>query len=360
MQHVLVFPKLTQEQKNSHIQAILSKYIGNEVAKRRLARAAAVALDHPWHLCQRNFAFFGPPSVGKTTLAKKVAELLCLPFIDITSQISNVNELLERICFVLLNFEQKSPAFHCQKGCLDVKPIAEKKYKLPPCVIFIDEVHSLKKNMIDALLKATERNDAVLFSAEHDEINTQYVTWIIATTDRGNLPKAFDTRFTAINLESYSKDEIADIIRAHHPDLDLEVCRLVANYCPDVPREALDFVVEMKMEKNLSNEDWIRVASKIAQERGIDEYGMTKQRLEVLRILSEGPASLKRLANQLNCEEEEVRKFIMPPLLKIRNGLSPFVNVSTRGYFITEIGCAELAKRNIIYKNPSRWKLREN
>lgn len=356
MQHVLVFSKLTAEQKNAHINQVLKNYIGNDVAKRRLARAAFVALDHEWHVCQRNFAFFGPPSVGKTTLAKKMAELLCLPFIDITSQITKVNELLERISFVLLNFEQKN----CPKGRLDVKPVAEKKYKLPPCVIFIDEVHALKKNVIEALLRATERKDAILFSDEHDEINTQYVTWIIATTERGNLPKAFDTRFTTINLEPYNKEEMANIILSHHPDLDLETSRLVANYCPDVPREALDFIVEMKMEQQLSKADWITVAANIAKERGIDEYGMTKQRLEVLKILNDGPASIKRLANQLNCEEEEVRKFIMPPLLRTKDNLAPLVNVSTRGYFITEIGCAELAKRHIPHKNPSRLKLREN
>jgi len=63
---------------------ILNKFIGNEQALRRIRRAAFHALGKNNRDCSDySFAIFGPPSTGKTYLAKLFARLLGIPFIVI-------------------------------------------------------------------------------------------------------------------------------------------------------------------------------------------------------------------------------------------------------------------------------------
>ena len=82
--------------------------------------------------------FWGPPGVGKTTMALLLAEAVDRPFISLSAINTGVKELRELIA---------------QSGEL-----------LPP-VVFIDEIHRFNKTQQDALLAAVEKGKITLIGA---------------------------------------------------------------------------------------------------------------------------------------------------------------------------------------------------
>ena len=311
------------------------KYIGNEVAVKRLCRAAYSALGNKYHLCPQNFALIGPASTGKTSIANMFAKLLGLPFVSIDPLgISSVKDIWTQSKKVL------------EDSCIN----AGGKIILPPCVIFIDEVHALKKVVIEGLLKATEPNDKTMTLESGEQIDTSNVTWLIATTDRGALGDAFDTRFDKIKLNLYTKKEIEKIVSLNFPEFDEETCKLVAKFAGRVPREVLAFARETKLEQKMTGSTWEQAAKSVAADREIDEYGMTFQRIEILKALGEGPIAKSRLASVAQCKEEELVKFVMPELMANISDRKALVNVASRGYVITQEGLNELDKRGLSHK----------
>lgn len=312
-------------------------FVGNNNAKKRLCRAAFVALKRHNHCCSdQSFAILGPPSLGKTTLVKKFVELVELPFVEIhPKSIKNGLDIFNRINEVLT--KRKTP----------LVPVKDNYYVCPPVVVFIDEVHALSNNVVQTLLKATEKNDCIL-EFQNDKMDTGNICWIIATTDIGDLFDAFVTRFTKITLLPYTLEEIAEIVKIN-TGWSMEVCRLVAKFSGRLPREALAFAKEMKNEKQLNPySSWEEIANTIAEDNNIDEYGMTLQRLAILTALGQrGVIARSRICDLIGCREEELLKFIMPALTMSSIDQPALVQVTGRGYAITEEGLKELDKRNI-------------
>ncbi len=90
-----------------------------------------------------SFILWGPPGVGKTTLAKIVAAQLKAPFFTLSAVTSGVKEVREVIA------QAKSGQFF---GA--VTPI-----------LFIDEIHRFSKSQQDSLLAAVETGDVTLIGA---------------------------------------------------------------------------------------------------------------------------------------------------------------------------------------------------
>lgn len=318
----------------------LNNFIGNEEAVRRLSRAIFSALGKEDRNCSDySFALVGPASTGKTYLAKLYADVLKIPYVSIEPQsIKRVHDIFLEIERKIAEFDERLSLVEYEGG----------KYILPPVIVFIDEVHNLKKNVVQGLLKATEPNDRTMTTEEGFEVCTKKVCWMIATTDRGDLFDAFDTRFQKVNLRLYSKKEMSRIINMNNPDWSDEVCLLVAKYNASVPREALAFARDMRVEKEMSGESsWEEVASVVAQDHGIDEFGMTLARVEILKALGQSPVSSSQLPYVIHVKEEEMKKFILPPLMSRTPDQEPMVTVSSRGYTITKAGLDELDKRGI-------------
>jgi Holliday junction resolvasome RuvABC ATP-dependent DNA helicase subunit len=317
----------------------LNKFVGNKEAVKRLSRAVFSALGKPNRDCSEySFAICGPASTGKTYLAKLFADVLKIPFVSIEPQsIESVHDIfveMERVCA-----EDERISLIEYPGC---------RYFLPPMIVFIDEVHNLKNSVVQGLLKATEPNDRIMVTEKGYEIRTDKVCWMIATTDRGDLFDAFDTRFQKVNLQLYSMKEMAEIVKMNNPDFDEDVCLLVAKYNSQVPREALAFARDMRVEKEMSGSDsWEDVAKVVAKDHGIDEHGMTIARAEILRILGQGPVSAAQLPFVVHVKPDELRKFILPPLMSRTPDRESLVTVSARGYTITKAGLEELDRRSI-------------
>ncbi len=324
----------------------LNNFIGNEKAKKRLKRAVFTAMKNAHHNCSNySFAFFGPPSTGKTHLAKLFAKSVHLPFVVIEPQSTNkIHDIFEQVQNTLLDFEGK----FIKKNEYVLHDFGENEYLFPPTIIFIDEVHNLKKSIMQGLLKATEPNDRIMVTEKKYVVKTDNVCWIIATTDRGGLFDAFDTRFQKIHLNLYSKKEISQIVKISNPDWDESVCDLVSHYNSQVPREALAFARDMRVEHEIDPREWSIVASSIANDYDIDEFGMYKKRLEVLKILGRSPVSSSQLPHIINVKEEELKKYILPPLMsKTPDRPESLVTISSKGYTITLSGLEELDKRGI-------------
>ncbi len=317
-------------------------FVGNRRAVDRLIRIDFEALGRHNHVCNDlNIAFIGPSGCGKTDLAKRHARANRLPCVEISpksvKQAHDVFKLISQKC--------------SQAGVPLVQLDRANNYVAPPINVFIDEVHALSTAIVDGLLKATEHNDGILVTEKDVTIDCKNIHWMIATTDRGKLFDAFDTRFTKCIINFYTKEEVSRIIKVSHPEWDMNVCKLVSHFCGRIPREALAFAREMQLEHNMHpRQSWESTARIVATDNEIDEFGMTYKRLAILKALGQGPVAEKRLPVIAGCKAEELEKFIMPWLLAATEDQNPLVTVTTKGFTITEFGLEELNIRKISNK----------
>jgi Holliday junction resolvasome RuvABC ATP-dependent DNA helicase subunit len=335
----------------------LSRFIGNAEAKKIMQRAAYAAWGRPNHCCaDLSFAMVGPASSGKTTLARLFGETVKLPFVEIPPNgVRSCREVFDAIAVTLertINTDHPDDPFSLKM----VKPnpfvTDDPTMTIPPCVVFIDEVHGLPRDIRGGLLKAIESKDRMLCIEGGWFANCRNVCWVVATTERGKLFGPFDSRFTKVELEMYGAEEIAHIVNLDHPTWNLPLCRLAARYASRVPREALDFAKAMEQEWDLNGGgDWEAVAARVARSLKIDRYGLTHRRLNVLVALGQvGATSKGRMADFAGCGLEEMEKFVMPALLVATTEDPAMVVVTNKGYAITRRGLEELDKRGIPHR----------
>lgn len=336
-------PEPTEAEKRAKIdrnnpQAPLSRFIGNDRAVKKLQVAAFKALGHPNHMMRDlSFAIYGPASAGKTTLARLYAETVQLPFLEVSPKsLKTVDDLFNQINIVLR--DAGIPLVECKPN----------HYKLPPMVVFIDEVHALVDSVVQGLLKATEFSDAVLATESGKVLDCYAATWMIATTDEGKLFDAFRTRFSPVQLKYLTKAELSKIVQKAHGDLSPEVCELVAHYNSRVPRKALEFARYMKLVREMNTSlEWSEVAQQVAEDEGIDKFGMSEVHFKVLKSLATGPVAQSRMTTVTGRKIEEVEKFIMPWLMTETDDQPALVGVSRRGYVLTDAGREQLSLRGI-------------
>jgi len=109
--------------------------------------------------CLASFILWGPPGVGKTTLAKIIANKLQRPFYTlsaVTSGVKDVREVIEKA---------KSSRFFGQGG----NP-----------VLFIDEIHRFSKSQQDSLLGAVENGTVTLIGATTENPSFEVITPLLS------------------------------------------------------------------------------------------------------------------------------------------------------------------------------------
>ena len=135
-----------------------------------------------------SFILWGPPGVGKTTLAQIIATKLNRPFYTLSAISSGVKDVRETI--------EKS-----KKGQF---------FNAPGAVLFIDEIHRFNKAQQDSLLGAVERGIITLIGATTENPSFEVISPLLS-------------RCQVYILEELSKDELIELVgNALKNDYDLQ------------------------------------------------------------------------------------------------------------------------------------------
>lgn len=124
-------------------QAPLAERIRPQTLETYVGQRHLIAEDKPLWRAMRagripSMIFWGPPGVGKTTLARIIAVALKRPFRQLSAIAAGVKE---------------------------VRDVIEFAKSRPGTLLFIDEIHRFNKSQQDSLLGAVERGDVVLIGA---------------------------------------------------------------------------------------------------------------------------------------------------------------------------------------------------
>ena len=296
---------------------LLEDYIGQEKAKETLkiyieaAKARGEALDH--------VLFYGPPGLGKTTLAGILANEM------------NVNLKITSGPAIEKPGEMAAILNNLQEGD----------------VLFVDEIHRLNRQVEEVLYPAMEDYAIDIMigkgaSARSIRLDLPKFTLVGATTRAGMLTAPLRDRFGVVNrMEYYTVEELKTIIiRSAHVlevGIDERGAYALARRSRGTPRLAnrllkrvRDFA-QVKYEGHITEE----VANYALDLLDVDKEGLDQTDRDLLLIMIEkfqgGPVGLDTLAASLGEDAGTIEDVYEPYLLK--NG---FIQRTPRGRVVTD------------------------
>ncbi len=311
-------------------------YIGNDHAVYQLKVMLTLGLRQDTHRAGVNFMFCGPGGTGKTELARRMAEALGTPFVNIpATAFRNLDELVQKIDAVVAQSGTRPEEIGTDSGM----PLV----RYPALTVFIDEVHAMAKKA-DAYLNMLEPKErrAVCRDRVCDFRN---IVFLSATTDKGKLPTAFFSRFRIIDLRSYTLEEMCEIVRLESEragkTLPPAVCSVLARIGRFVPRVALVRTLQFLEYHDFSPETYPISEAGISEIMGklwdVDSNGLTPNDRAYLEAVQTGPKGFHTLATILPCGKEEIERVIEPYLVQLAA-----IRLTGKGREITEIGRAML------------------
>ena len=301
----------------------LSEFIGQTKVKQQLqialeaAKARGEALDH--------VLLFGPPGLGKTTLATIIANEMGASFQQTSGPALQIPGDLTAI---LSNIKDKQ-------------------------VLFLDEVHRLQPVLQEKLYTALEDNrlDIMIGSgpaARTFELEIKPFTFVAATTRPGMLSAPMRARFQILlRLEFYTDDELRFVVERSAEVLGVPIDRdgaaEIAMRSRGTPRIANRLLRRVRDYAQVrANGKIDRATANAALEMlEVDSHGFDELDRRLLRTIIEkydgGPVGLNTLAAALAEEQDALEEVYEPFLLQIG-----FLDRTPRGRVATKLAYEHL------------------
>ncbi|MBN2781872.1 MAG: Holliday junction branch migration DNA helicase RuvB [Campylobacterales bacterium] len=302
MERLIEIEKFNSEEgaENSLRPDVWSEYIGQEQIKKNLSvfieasKKRGEALDH--------VLFFGPPGLGKTTLALIIAnemnaniKVTAAPMIEKSGDLASI----------LTNLEEGD-------------------------ILFIDEIHRLSPAVEEILYSSMEdyRIDIIIGSgpaAQTVKIDLPCFTLIGATTRAGMLSNPLRDRFGMnFRMQFYTPEELAKIVTQAARKLSKEIIHEaaieIAKRSRGTPRIALRLLRRVRDFADVADEMEIKHSrTKYAlDELGINSHGFDEMDIRLLKLLISAkgkPMGLSTIAAALSEDEGTVEDVLEPYLL---------------------------------------------
>tara|TARA_Y100000310_G_C20668041_1_gene808713 strand:+ start:1172 stop:2164 length:993 start_codon:yes stop_codon:yes gene_type:complete len=229
------------------------------------------------------------------------------------------------------------------------KPLLQRRESWP--VLFIDEIHSLKKKFQEVMYPVMEDfivHEVDVYRGTTYERKINPFSLIGATTDPGKLTRPFRDRFQlTLRLEPYTSEQMTELVKKSAGKLEItveeEAEEIIAARCRNSPRQAnniLGFCRRFAIVKESTvNKNIVELAT---QSLGIDELGLTPEDRLYLYTLAEkfngGPTGVKSLSATSELDEENISGTIEPHLLA-----KQLIDRTPKGRKISKEGLVHLA-----------------
>lgn len=280
----------------------LNEYIGQEKVKENLrvfieaAKARGEALDH--------LLFYGPPGLGKTTLAYIISQELN---VSIKTTSGPVIERAGDLAAILTNLQDKD-------------------------VLFIDEIHRMNSTVEEILYPAMEDFQLDLIigqgpSARSIKIDLPRFTLVGATTRAGLLTSPLRDRFGVISrLEFYNPKELCIIVTRSARILNIEIeadgAMEIARRSRGTPRIANRLLRRVRDYAQVRAGGVItkKVADDALKMLEVDQQGFDgmdrKILLTIIKKYSGGPVGVETLSAAISEEKDTIEDVYEPYLIQ--------------------------------------------
>lgn len=296
---------------------ILGEYIGQADAKMNLGVSMKAAKKRQEPL--EHVLFYGPPGLGKTTLANILASEMG---VSIKTTSGPAIEKQGDLASILTNLKEND-------------------------ILFIDEIHRLKTQIEEILYSAMEDYalDIIIGkgpAARSMRLDLPRFTLIGATTKIGTLSAPLRDRFGHVyKLDFYSEAEIHQILKRSSGLLEMETeddalaeIAKCSRRTPRIANRLLKRVRDFATVEEVSPIN-LKFTQKCLATMGVDILGLDKTDRQILLTIIEkfqgGPVGVSAIAAATSEETETIEDLYEPYLLQIG-----FLDRTQRGRVVTE------------------------